>query len=209
MSLRAARPVLGLAFLVVLTAWPPIHMALARSSGFAPSRLGGWGMYAAPDESFTGVEMFVVAPGAELPAGVLGEDSPHRPDGVRFTFEVHLTVVAPEGMHPFDGSEIDAEQLAALWRDIQRVQAFPTRGSASRLAERLRRLQLSPHDPAAVLIVLATPGVDLAAGHGFVDVRAFVSAEGELETIEARVAGRPALERLEERLRREVAEAGS
>jgi hypothetical protein len=206
MSPKPIRLAIAVAILVVVTVWPPVHMALARSLGFAPSRLGGWGMYAAPDESFTGVEIFVLTPGAELPEGVLGTESPHRPDGVRFPFEVHLTLVTPAEMVALDGSGLEEGQLETLWSHVQRMQAFPGRRSASRLAGYLRTLPLAPQGTRAVLIVLTAPGVDLRAGHTVVAVQAFRVVGGEADAMTETVAGAEALERLDERIARWVAE---
>jgi hypothetical protein len=205
MSKTRLRLVIALSILAVLTVWPLLHMAISRVTGFAPSRLGGWGMYAAQDEALTGVEIFVLAPGAELPAGVLGKDSPHRPDGLVFPFEVHLTVVTPTEMRALDGSGIEPEQLDALWDYIQRVRAFPGKGSAARLAAYLRSLSVSEQGTGAVLIILATPGIDMSAGHGRVALRAFVVADGEVQEVSESVVGADALQRAEDEIRSRVA----
>lgn len=201
MSRRRFRLAVAFAFLGALTLWPPIHMVAARVSGFAPSRLGGWGMYAAPDENFTGVEIFVLTRGADLPAGVLDPASPHRPDGLRFPFEVHLTLVTPEGLHPLDGSSLDTAQLDALWLRVRGVRAFAGRRSAARLAATVEALPLSRHDTEAVLVVLATPGVDLGAHRTRVELRAFLVRDGDVAAVRAVATGATDLERFEQRVR--------
>lgn len=204
MKTRPIRLATAVAILGVLTVWPPVHMVLARAMGFAPSRLGGWGMYAAPDQSFTGVEIFVLGPDAALPEGVLEEASPHRADGIRFTFEVHLTLVTSTGLRALDGSGLEEGQLETLWSHVERLRAFPGRSSAARLARYLSTLPLSEQATEAVLIVLATPGLDLDGGHTVVELRAFVARRGEVAAMEETVAGAETLKRVEERIRRRI-----
>lgn len=218
MKYRSQRLGVALVFLALLTFWPPLHMVLAHVTGFAPSRLGGWGMYAGPDEGYTGVEIFVLAPGAVLPPEVLQPASEHRTDGLRFPFEVHLTVVTDDGFRALDGSEMSGEELASLWRDIRRVQAFPGKRSAARLADALRRLELAPGGTSEVLLVAATPGVDPEAGRTHTALRGYVvdlEAAGPgavdpaaVRTVQAVARGERDLWRLEAELRAHLARGG-
>ena len=51
--------------LIALTAWPAVHVGLAKAFDLSPWKLAGWGMYAAPRLGSLGMEVFYREKGDE------------------------------------------------------------------------------------------------------------------------------------------------
>jgi hypothetical protein len=113
------------AALLLLTAWPLVHLGLVRRFDLSPWKLAGWGMYSAPRFDMIGMEIFgrdpatggweqLAAPSAELRATAAAFLERHR--WLRGLADARVLVDAVAAAHP----RWDAVRLVVAYPEIDR-----------------------------------------------------------------------------------------
>jgi hypothetical protein len=158
--------------LVLLVAWPPVHMGLAHRRGFSPWRYGGLGMYSAPDGQDREVHVLL-----SLCEPSTASPWPIRPSGSRslgFYHRVGAGALLPLPLPPLDQGEERA--LAAVVKELRSL-ARP--GDFQRLAAWVDARFGRDRSIAGMAILVTLPRVDPAMSVAYSETFGFVRQGGE------------------------------